>query len=219
MLSRFRSAFERGVTMTQAGRHWPGSGQVRVSFPFILVLVVVWLSCAATGLAALWRYALTPGIADHAPASWPPASTLQRDPNRFILLMFAHPDCPCTRASVGELGQLMAQAGGRVSAWVVFESPPNTAVATQHSDLWTSARVIPRVSVTLDDGREMRRFGAAVSGQTLIYDTHGRLVFSGGITGARGHWGDNTGLSSALAAVINPGFRSFRAPVFGCALR
>ena len=37
---------------------------------------------------------------------------------------------------------------------------------------------------------------AITSGQTLLYDTKGHLVFSGGITGGRGHEGDNTGRES-----------------------
>ncbi len=52
------------------------------------------------------------------------------------------------------------------------------------------------------DGREARHFGAATSGQTLLYDERGTLVFSGGITGARAHAGDNVGRQS-LVALLN----------------
>ena len=55
-----------------------------------------------------------------------------------------------------------------------------------------------------DDGAEARRFGAETSGQTLLYDEHGALLFSGGITGARGHAGDNAGRAS-LVALLNRG--------------
>ena len=51
-----------------------------------------------------------------------------------------------------------------------------------------------------DDGAEARRFGAETSGQTLLYDARGALAFSGGITGARGHAGDNAGRASLRRA-------------------
>ena len=41
-----------------------------------------------------------------------------------------------------------------------------------------------------------QRFGAETSGQTLLYDRDGRLLFSGGTTGSRGHDGDNAGFAS-----------------------
>ena len=71
----------------------------------------------------------------------------------------------------------------------------------------------------LDEGGvEASRFGAATSGQAILYDGDGRLVFSGGITAARGHFGDNAG-SQALARLLIDGMPSRpHTPVFGCAL-
>ena len=60
-----------------------------------------------------------------------------------------------------------------------------------------SAAEIPGVEVVSDeDDAQSAAFGAAVSGQTLLYDREGRLIFSGGITAARGHAGDNAGRSA-----------------------
>lgn len=39
----------------------------------------------------------------------------------------------------------------------------------------------------------VRRFGAYTSGQVMLYDTDRRLAFNGGITGSRGHEGNNKG--------------------------
>jgi hypothetical protein len=38
-------------------------------------------------------------------------------------MMFAHPQCECSRASLGELAIIMAQGRGQVNASVFFLSP------------------------------------------------------------------------------------------------
>jgi hypothetical protein len=95
----------------------------------------LWLSAAAAGFVGLWNYSTTAGTAGQAPASWPADSRLARDAARFTLLVMAHPKCPCTRATIGELATLMADSGGRVRALVVFEQPPGLAADWAKSDL------------------------------------------------------------------------------------
>jgi hypothetical protein len=102
---------------------------------------------------------------------------------------------------------------------VLFLKPEGFTDNWAQSDLWRTAAALPGVTVARDvDGREARRFGAATSGQTLLYDSNGALLFSGGITGARAHAGDNAG-RSALVALLNHG-RPDRTgtSVFGCPL-
>jgi hypothetical protein len=113
----------------------------------------------------------------------------------------------------------MAQAQGRVSAYVLFLKPTDSSTDWEKTDLWQSAARIPGVNVVADDnGIEARRFHAVTSGQTALYDTDGRLLFSGGITSARGHSGDNAG-RSAIVSLLNAGDanRTVTA-VFGCPL-
>jgi hypothetical protein len=52
----------------------------------------------------------------------------------------------------------------------------------------------------------------------MVYDAGGALLFSGGITGSRGHAGDNAGRSS-IVALLNrlPGTHT-STNVFGCSL-
>jgi hypothetical protein len=68
------------------------------------------------------------------------------------------------------------------------------------------------------NGVEARRFGAGTSGHVVIYGGDGRLLFSGGITGARGHVGDNVGLERAIASLRADSPTCARSPVFGCLL-
>ena len=58
----------------------------------------------------------------------------------------------------------------------------------------------------VDRGAEANLFGAATSGQTMVYDPGGRLRFSGGITAARGHYGDNVGVSAIARLIDTPEF-------------
>jgi hypothetical protein len=85
------------------------------------------------------------------------------------------------------------------------------------SDLWHAAENIPGVRVVRDDGTEARRFGARVSGQVLAYSGGGRLAFNGGITGSRGHEGDNAG-RSAVEAMLGGRPHAATAFAFGCLL-
>lgn len=146
-------------------------------------------------------------------------SRIERAPDRATLIMLAHPHCPCTRASIGELALLMAHAQGRVNAYVLFLKPQGFTDDWEKSDLWRSAAEIPGVSVLKDEGGvEAARFHAATSGQTVLYDATGRLLFSGGITGGRGHSGDNAG-RSAITALLNEGeAEQAETAVYGCPL-
>ncbi len=133
--------------------------------------------------------------------------------------MLAHPHCPCTRASVGELALLMAQTQGKAAAYVLFLKLPDFTEEWEKTDLWYSAANIPGVTVLEDeDGAEAKLFNASTSGQTLLYDADGKLLFSGGITGARGHSGDNAG-RGAIVSLLNEGkAEQTETAVFGCPL-
>jgi hypothetical protein len=182
-------------------------------------LGLLWLSAVVTGLAFLAAYSNGAGAAARAPVAWPADSRIVRDPSRPTLVMLAHPRCSCTRASVGELAELMARAQQRPRTYVVFIKPGGVGGEWEKTDLWRSAERIPDVTVLRDDdGLEALRFGAETSGQTFLYDTAGRLLFSGGATGSRGHPGDNAGRASLLALLNREGRRLSATPVFGCPL-
>ena len=185
----------------------------------LIATCALWLLMVGTGISVLWNYESTPGLAAAAPCSWPAASRLERAPAGATLLMLAHPHCPCTRASIGELARLMTQARGRVKAYVLFVKPPNFSDEWAQTDLLASASAIPGVTVIRDDeGVEARRFRAATSGQTMLYDAAGRLLFSGGITSARGHAGDNAG-RAAIVSLLNTNETARKeTSVFGCPL-
>jgi len=179
----------------------------------------LWFFSVGVGLSIVWEYENTPGTAANPYVQLPSDSQIKPVPGRATLVMLVHPHCPCTRASVGELALLMAQAQGRVTAYVLFLKPRGFADDWEKTDLWWSAAGIPGVQVLKDaDGIDAARFHAATSGQTMLYDAEGRLLFSGGITGARGHSGDNAGRSAIVALLTEGEAAQTETEVFGCPL-
>ena len=179
----------------------------------------LWLLIIGAGIVLLRGYESTPGTAGSTPDLWPAASRIEPAADRPTLVMLAHPRCPCTRASIGELARLMTQAQGRVTAYVLFVKPPSFSDEWAQTDLWASAAAIPGVTPVRDDGGvEARLFHAETSGQTVLYDTAGNLLFRGGITRARGHAGDNAGLTAVVSLLTSGETEGRGTPVFGCPL-
>jgi hypothetical protein len=192
----------------------------RTKRPGMLIIgAISWFSIVGIGLWFVWGYENAPGIAATSPKQWPTESRIQLAPDRATLVMLAHPHCPCTRASIGELASIMAHSQGRLTAYVLFIKPEGSSADWDETDLWQSASQIPGVKVVLDgNGKEARLFHAATSGQTVLYNPKGLLLFSGGITGSRGHFGDNHGQSSIVSLVNSAIPDRTETSVFGCPL-
>jgi hypothetical protein len=175
--------------------------------------LTAWLVLTAAGFAYWEHYEATPGSAD--PLTAAPIQAR----GGWELVLFAHPHCPCTRASLAELAELSQQAGPRLEIRVVFIQPEGTPAGWERTELWATAAAIPGVRVSSDpDGVEARKCGAITSGQVVLYDATGRVAFYGGLTRARGRVGE----SAARQTILNllAGHESTRRdmPVFGCAL-
>lgn len=185
----------------------------------ILSSIALWLVVIGVGFFVLLGYENTPGAVAQPLASWPSGSQIQRAPGRATLVMLVHPHCPCSRASLGELAVLMAQIEGRLDAYVLFLKPDGFSDDWEKTDLWQRAAAIPGVQPIGDrNGVEARHFQAMTSGQTVLYDPEGRLLFSGGITLARGHAGDNAGRSAIVSLLKARRAEQTETPVFGCPL-
>ena len=102
---------------------------------------------------------------------------------------------------------------------VLFVKPEGFEEDWEKTDLWQSALMIPGVHVSVDDkGIEAERFGSQTSGQAILYGADGQLLFSGGITAARGHEGDNEGRETIVALITTGAAERRETPVFGCPL-
>jgi hypothetical protein len=183
------------------------------------ILSLLWLLAVGTGFAMFLNYQNTGGSSGTTSARLPAGARLDQTSGRDTLVMFAHPRCPCTRASIDELNRLMARVSDRVNAQVWFYQPTNSSSAWSKTGLWYSAAAIPGVTVHEDpDGAQARLFGAETSGTMLLYDARGNLLFKGGITGSRGHAGDNPGEDTIGSLCLAQAAGTNQTPVFGCSL-
>jgi len=184
-----------------------------------VIFTLLWLGGASLGVSLLAVYDCTPGMDAGSVQDWPAHSRIPRALDRPTLIMFAHPNCPCTRASMQEFAELMARCGSQVKAFVFFLQPESAGDDWRHTDLWRSAEAIPGVKAIADDAaREARLFQAMTSGHVVLYDEHGTLLFSGGITASRGHVGDNAGSAAILQLLGHEDATKTVTPVFGCSL-
>ncbi len=183
-------------------------------------ICLLWLVLVGVGFAWVLTYENTPGGAGKASVVWPQGTALQLETNRATLILFAHPQCPCTRATIEELNRLLAQQKeGKVSAQVWFFQPEDQPGDWSQSDLWRSVEAIPGVRVQADvGGKEAQRFGAETSGSALLYSPQGQLLFKGGITSGRGHVGDNAGEIAIATLLGGKPAQSQQTPVYGCSL-
>jgi hypothetical protein len=179
----------------------------------------LWLVMLTIGLRAMVNYEDGPGLAAEAPSQWPKDSRLARELGMPALVLFVHPKCPCSDATIGELSILMTRLQHKISTTVIFVRPANLPEGWEQTPLWRKAQEIPGVKVVSDPaGVEAKRFGAQASGQAMLYDSAGRLKFAGGITASRGHSGDNAGRSAIVSLVTTGAALTDRTSVYGCSL-
>ncbi|MDA7977968.1 MAG: hypothetical protein MPJ50_04255 [Pirellulales bacterium] len=187
----------------------------------LAVLLLVWGIAILAGTFYLMDYSGTPGTRGDAVEQWPTETTLERGPNEISIVMFVHPQCPCTHSTLETLNRILAHTvADDVGLYFVFRIPPGRNVVWARSSLWQKARALPNAKIYFDmDGTETERFGARTSGYIVAYDQSGHLRFCGGITPARNHEGSSIG-GDALAEVISGKCHgeTMMSAVFGCPL-
>ena len=177
----------------------------------VKLLTAGWICGVVAGMATLTNYSSAPGAAVVAPAHWPTMTELPHDATRPTLVMFVHPRCPCSNASINELARVAARCRDRMDLTVLFVKPPGSPSDWHQSALWTNAMSIPGVHAVADhDGRLASQFGVTTSGHCLVYGAQGTLLYSGGITAGRGHEGDSVGQTIVNSIAADQSLRSPR---------
>jgi hypothetical protein len=193
----------------------------------VTTLLVCAISAWVLAVGASWRQILLYefNTAQDAPRlclEWPADSKLPRE-SRSTVVVFIHPKCPCTRATLAELERLWVlrdrDATRDTQLFVVATMPADAS-----SDWFTTANIdraqkLDGAKLIIDaGGREAHRFGAATSGTVMWFDSSGRRLYAGGITASRGHEGANVG-SQCLEELIRGGIQaSAGIPALGCRL-
>lgn len=184
------------------------------------MLVVCWCLIGLVGYTGLIAYGGTPGRLGSSPSDWPNFAPLARMSNRPTLLVFIHPNCPCSQATLSELERLLAEIKNPVQLTILLTCPSNPEPSWSESSLARRCYGVPGAEVVIDsDGRMAERFAAATtSGECILYAADGKRLFQGGITSGRGHEGESFGRIAIRSLLGGLAVERARQPVFGCEL-
>jgi hypothetical protein len=188
--------------------------------PTLIAAAGCWLGLVVAGAAAFMEIDLRPGPERIGRAEWPSESRLVRPTDRPTLVLVAHPKCPCTRATLEQLARIFTRSARGFRGYVLFAKPSGTGADWARTDSWSRAEELPGFTAVEDtDGAEARLFGATTSGHVFLFGQDGALLFSGGITAARGTEGPSTGMASIVEILNGQSPRFPKTPVFGCPVR
>jgi len=182
-------------------------------------LAAIWLVAVLAGFAVMINYDLQPGAAAVAPRRRPVDITPALSADRPTLLLFAHPRCPCTRATVVELNHILTACPGAADVRVYFTTPAEPTAEWTKTALWDETAALPDTTALPDPGGALaRQFDVKTSGHVLLYSAAGKLLFSGGITAARGEEGANPGRIAVVTLLQGQADAETEFLVFGCPL-
>ena len=181
----------------------------------------LWLLTVLAGATALWAYEKRPARPAPAPLTWPQNAWTQPAPHQAAVVLFLHPFCPCSRASLSEFQRL--DLPQEVERHIVFFFPQRDLQeprAWQSSPLVHAVQQSPEVSMHIDEGgTTIDMFHAQTSGECFAYSPQGELVFAGGLTVSRGHEGINEGTAGLERSLRSPCAEVVRYPAYGCPLK
>lgn len=153
-------------------------------------ITAVWILCVIAAFTVINQYSTTAGV--NSGLTRIPAGTAFEPQDKPRLLVFLHPKCTCSKATMMELQSLLPDLKG-IDVTVLFR---NVSADKEwlSGELYESALKTKGLTVAIDDnGDEAKRFGAHTSGHTVLISTDKSIVFSGGLTPMRGHPGETEG--------------------------
>lgn len=194
-------------------------GFLRHRATFYGVICAVWIGSALWGWSALLEHTYRPAETADAVTDWPDAAWPTAPSASFQIVVFAHPFCPCTRATLQKLDESLTRLPDETRISVIFVTAGLKPAEVAGSSTVEFARRLPGVEVRFDEtGDWAERFHARVSGEVFAFDRQGRRRFHGGVTTGRGHLGDAAGQELLERLALGVTEESSTAPVFGCAL-
>jgi hypothetical protein len=194
---------------------------------------MIWLAMTICTMGSFWVYESTPGTASAIAAVAPQDSSIRLANDRQTLVVFVHPKCVCTNATLLELSRILQQIDLTAQPKCIFvlRQPAESRSAWMNTPIEQLCRAIPEATVLHDfDGVEARRFGVTTSGTCILYTSNGQRIFCGGITASRGHQGPACGqdllLQRMTASAADPELCGIeisdqsqdQCPAFGCPL-
>lgn len=180
-----------------------------------LLLLSAWVVMVSAGLFVSLNYEKTPALT--SPSANAAVDLKPKLGSKdYTLVLFAHPKCPCTQATIAELDRFLSR-NNNVSTFVYFYRPEGNTDWENAANCQLAGKIPGLVSIADFGGKEAKRLNAKASGEVFLFNSRGKLLFQGGITGARGHEGDNWGLDQ-ISAIVHGRPVIAKHAVYGCSL-
>lgn len=169
---------------------------------------LAWGVALAGGFHQAMHWEFQPGRAGSNPTAQE-AST-----GKPLLIVALHTQCPCSLATIDNLLTLTADERKKLDITLIYTGPD-----PKHSKILSKAASLAEAkTVFANEVAVLAKYGARTSGQAYLYSPTGDLIFSGGLTEARGVPGDAIGMS-AIRNTLEGRPCPKQAPVYGCALQ
>jgi hypothetical protein len=182
-------------------------------------LMAAWAVVVGGGILLVEGLSSREGASGAPPLLWPKESVIQPGAGRSTLLVFLHPRCPCSVATIEELSAILARGGQHVFVHAIMVAPKHLSEAWRDTDTSRAITALSAVALFLDSGgTEARRFRIETSGHVVVYNSRGHLTFSGGITSGPGRGGNDDARARLLARILGEKPDRSKFPVFGCPL-
>lgn len=144
---------------------------------------------------------------------------MQRIAGRPEVVMAVHPKCPCTRAGLRTLGEIVDDPRGCASIRLLVFRPAGSGEGWGREALKDATASTSGLALVDDPGGiEAARFGLETSGAMAVFDAHGRLQFTGGLNVGRGAAGPSAGAESLIAVLAGRRPVLSSCDAFGCPL-
>jgi hypothetical protein len=191
----------------------------------LYAVIVLWVTAVVVGWWFIEDYSFSenPPLTHRPVDRWPSQTALTRQQGRPTMLLFLHPKCPCSRATLHELERLLTSTSGkavRAVDLIVVATVPEFP-----DESWLRSETVERVGQLANarlfidpNGTEAARFGAVTSGLVMYFDAEGTTQYSGGITMARGHEGPSVGGECVTKILRGETAVAHEMPAFGCRL-
>ncbi|GIX00102.1 MAG: hypothetical protein KatS3mg111_3434 [Pirellulaceae bacterium] len=182
----------------------------------LLGLYVLWGSSIVWGVSRVLNYSFS---GDYPTESSPDAvGEMATSTADFHVLVFVHPKCPCSMATIDNLGRLLPRcpANYAVTAIVFVPEGKDKEWATETATFAALER-LPHTRIEFDTGgTRIRQWNVRRSGHVIVKAPDGSVAFSGGITLERGHAGESLGTVSMMRVLMQQSPPARAVPVFGC---
>lgn len=178
-------------------------------------IIFFWVGLVVLSIGLINWYATVPG--KNSTSVRIPAGTKLLPEKNPRLLVFLHPKCLCSEATMTELQNLLPELRD-IDVTVVFRELENNS-DWMKGTLFERAKKTKGISIVIDGkGEEAKLFGAHTSGHAVLTTTNGLIAFSGGLTPSRGHTGESAGKDFLLSWNRSRAPASFITDIFGCNL-